>query len=71
MITMDSVSVIIAVFGLLGGMIAFVSFISQRPTRREMYDAIEKSVEPIAEDMKYVRSRIDELVDLSRNNRPR
>jgi len=69
MITMDSVAVIIAVFGLLGGLIAFVSFVSQRPTREEVNATIDKTVTPIAEDMKYVRSRIDELVDISRSDR--
>lgn len=64
MITMDLVAVIIAVFGLLGGLIAFVSFISQRPTRVEMNDAIDKSVKPISEDLKYVRDRIDAMFDM-------
>ncbi len=66
MITMDAVAIIIAVFGLLGAVIAFVSFVSQRPTREEMNSAIDKTVTPIADDMKYVRKRIDELVDISR-----
>jgi uncharacterized protein YneF (UPF0154 family) len=61
---MDLVAVIIAVFGLLGGLIAFVSFISQRPTRDEMNDAIDKSVTPISEDLKYVRDRIDAMFDM-------
>ncbi len=69
MITMDTMAVVIGVFGLLGGMIAFVSFVSQRPTRKEMNDAIEKSVEPIADDTKYLRRRIDELMDIVRSER--
>lgn len=69
MITMDSVAIVIAVFGLLGGLVAFISFVSQRPTRTEMNTAIDKTVVPIADDMKYVRKRIDELMDISRGDR--
>ncbi|MFZ4620972.1 MAG: hypothetical protein ACOYNS_10455 [Bacteroidota bacterium] len=66
MITMDAIAVVIAVFGLLGGLIAFISFVSQRPTRKEVDDAIKKSVEPISDDLKYLRDRIDEIVGIIR-----
>jgi hypothetical protein len=61
MITMDTVAIVIGVLGLLGGLIAFVSFVSQRPTRREVNDAIDKTVRPIADDVKYIRERIDQM----------
>ncbi|KAB2967517.1 hypothetical protein [Zoogloea sp.] len=69
MITMDAFAVVIGVFGLLGGMIAFVSFVSQRPTRKEMNEAIERSSSQLADELKYLRTRMDEIYALLQERR--
>lgn len=61
MITVDTVGIIISIFGLLGLVIVFLGFVSTRPTRREMKEEIKQSVDQLLAELQYIRARIDEL----------
>lgn len=61
MLTMDPLAISIAGIFLIGALIVVMKFISERPKRQEMYDAIDRTVRPIAEDVKYIRERIDQM----------
>lgn len=61
MITMDPLAISISGIFLLGALIAVMKFVSDRPKREEMQQAIDRTVKPIADDVKYIRERIDQM----------
>lgn len=62
MTTYEIVLLSVAVIGLLNIALALIKYISERPTRGEMNEAIKKSIEPLIDDLKYIRHRVDELM---------
>ncbi len=58
MVTLDTVALIVGILGLLSGFVAFLTFVSSRPTRTE----VNAMVNGLKEDVTYIRSRVDELV---------
>lgn len=61
MTTYEIVLLSVAVIGLLNIALALIKYISERPTRGEMNEAIKKSIEPLVDDLKYIRHRVDEF----------
>jgi hypothetical protein len=60
MLTMDPLAIIISGIFLVGGVITILQFIGDRPKREEVQQTIDRSVKPIAENVQYIRDRIDE-----------
>ena len=61
---------VIGVLGLIGGLIAFMSFVSDRPTRQEVKDELaaqqassESHWQLIKKDLDYIRDRLDSMGD--------
>lgn len=63
MLTMDPLAVIISGIFLIGGIIGMVKFISERPTRKEMYESIDRVMKPINEELQYQHKRLDDIYD--------
>lgn len=61
MMTLDTVAIIVSIIGLIGLVTAFLSFVSNRPTRSEMNTAISASVDVVREDIRGLRDDIKEL----------
>jgi hypothetical protein len=58
-LTLDPLALACCILGILGGLVAFVAFISSRPSRDEVAASIRSAVEPLKGDIKYIRDRID------------
>ncbi len=61
MYTMDTVGLIVAGLTMIGCLIVVLKFVSDRPKREEVQQMISLNVKPIAEDVRYIRQRIDEM----------
>lgn len=73
-ITLSLATVIIGVVGMIVGLISgfmgFMTFVSERPTRTEMNEALAAQLaasdarwEPIKADLDYIRKRLDKMGD--------
>jgi hypothetical protein len=60
--SLDPLSLAFCILGLLGGLVAFFAFISSRVTREELNSTISSAVQPVRDDIKYIRDRIDTAV---------
>lgn len=61
MIQMDPLATIITGISLIGALIVVLKFVSDRPKREEVQNTIDRTVKPIADNVQYIRDRIDEL----------
>ncbi|MEW5799967.1 MAG: hypothetical protein AB1728_13280 [Bacteroidota bacterium] len=63
MVTMDPLAISISGIFLVGALIGVLKFVSDRPKREEMQQAIDRSVKPIVDDLKYMRGKVDEIAN--------
>ncbi|NUN68828.1 MAG: hypothetical protein HUU02_03860 [Bacteroidetes bacterium] len=61
MITLDPLATSISGIFLIVALIAVLKFVSDRPKREEIQSTIDRTVQPIADDVKYIRERIDQM----------
>lgn len=61
MVQMDPLAMTISGIVLIGALIVVLKFVSDRPKRTEMQDAIDRTVKPIADNVQYIREQVDQL----------
>ncbi len=61
MFTMDPLGMTIAGITLVGGLIVVLKFVSERPKRDEIQQMINLNIQPIMQELKYIRERIDKM----------
>ena len=62
MITMDPLAITISGLFLVGALIGVLKFISDRPSRIEMYETLDRNIQPILSELKYIRHKLDEVM---------